>query len=1748
MSAITIMDYLAQHAEQTPDRVALICVDRKQRTPWTYQALHQRSVCLASHIQHQAKAGDRALLLMDTGIDYVASFFACQYLGITAIPSFPPESTKEQHIARTVGIAEDSQAAVVLTTARFGETVQAMVDLTTQSTMLVVDTVEEATCLAQKHQAHEDEISFLQYTSGSTAKPKGVMVSHRNLIANEKAITESLETSTEDVFVSWLPLFHDMGLIGGLLQPLFRGFPLVLASPRYFMEKPVRWLELISEYKGTISGGPDFAFRLCLERIKAKQKETLDLSSWRVAFSGAEPIRHDTLLDFTDSFSVSGFNKNALYPCYGLAEGTLLVTGSKASGGALINAFSNDGLSQGDAVVVEAKDSRNTSEYSHQVSCGFVPSAHKVRISCPASLAPLADGKIGEILAAGPSIAVGYWRNEAATAQTFVELDGERWLRTGDVGYVFEGQLYISGRQKDLIIMNGHNVYPQDIERAIEGGLQFVRKGRVSAFPVKSLESGEGIGLAIETSNVYRNETAAEVTAQIVRDFIISEFNVAPELLLLLDQGGLPKTSSGKLQRSACLKLHQRQKLPTYAIFDHQQLQDLSDELAEDQTLWTEFERAMAGIWQQVLRYPVRNKHAEFFALGGNSIKATQLLAQVQQRFNCYIEPASVFESSQFEAFCQLVENATQSRDYLIPVQQHTEAVLSAQQLRQWFLWQLQPTSNAYHIGGMFELSGTLDVTRFKQSCAALLQQHPILTHRYYKNTLGEVVQAATEQNLDWTYVDLTVGETSAEEWTAEFNQPPFDLSQGENCRIALLKTAQETFQWVVVVHHIAADAWSFDLLLAQVVENYMALTANRSVKKVSDEQITYRDYASWQQNWLKSEAAKAQQTHWQTVLSEGADETLLVPDKPRNADKSSAMRTMTLSLDHVQVTQLQKLAHQQGGSLFMLLLSALQVLFYRRTGLAAPRIGVPIANRSQATLQQLVGYFINTQVYTAQLSAGMTFTEVLQQCKTRAIEAQKNQLLPFERLVEVMNPVRNLGETPLFQVMFNHVEHDFTALSQLPGVELQQARPLQSQAQFDLSLDSRLMADGQLHIEFQYAADLYYDDTITHLKDSFAVLLAQLNLDVSSPISALQLLSSDAKNSLLSLGEGPKVNTRGGHWLSDISRFAHSEPHRTALIFDDKHYSYAWLEQHSNVLAHVLQQHHIGAESVVGVMLPRTPDMLVAILATLKAGAAYLPLDSAFPAEKLQHMLDDSGCVAIFAEKADTTLRFNHLWLSPSQLTIAGDLSQPVELPLIQSEQIAYLNYTSGSTGKAKGVAITHAPLAQYIESAVEFIGLQSHDVVLQFATANFDAFVEQVFPTWRVGGAIVLRDDHLWDANKLLSQVREHGISVMDLSAAYWRTIAKSWAKLAREQGPFSLDTLRQVHSGGEAMSMAAIRDWADAGLAHVKLLNTYGPTEALVEVATYNCERLLQEQVQTQAVPLGTPLSGRQLYVLDEQLDLVCEGQVGELFVAGTQLARGYWQRPGQTAQVFVADPYAQTPGARMYATGDLVSWRDGLLHYHGRRDHQVKVRGFRVELSEIEHALEKQPNVNNAVVTTEQTDHGLRLCAFVASAQLIAKSDELKRALHGQLPSYMVPEHIEVVAELALNASGKVDRQNLPAVKLETGSRTITPASNAIEQKIHDIWAQQLNQSNIDRHANFFDIGGHSLLLLAVHGDLLPDYPTLDVTELFKYPTIAGLAEALQQAAPLNQTQKQPSGDKQRRGMGAIAARRRKVTGS
>ncbi|RMS48152.1 hypothetical protein ALP64_202630 [Pseudomonas syringae pv. actinidiae] len=567
MDAFELPDTLAQalqrRASQTPDRLALrfLTDEKTQGLVLTYRDLDLRARAIAAALQSQAAPGDRAILLFHSGPDYVAAFFGCLYAGVIAVPAYPPESNRRHHQERLLSIIADAEPRLVLTASDVQPALLQMEELAAADAppLLCVDTLDSASADGwQGPQLHADDIAFLQYTSGSTALPKGVQVTHGNLVANELLIRHGfgIDVNPDDVIVSWLPLYHDMGLIGGLLQPIFSGVPCILMAPAYFLTRPLRWLEAISEYGGTISGGPDFAYQLCSARVSDSALDRLDLSRWRVAYSGSEPIREDSLNAFAEKFASCGFTPDSFMASYGLAEATLYVAGGKRGKGIPSLRLDAQALARN---VAELGDGQPV------MSCGTGQPGHGVLIADPVTLHVLAENNIGEVWASGPSIAHGYWRNPEASAKTFVQHDGQTWLRTGDLGFQRHGELYITGRLKDMLIVRGHNLYPQDIEKVIEREVDVVRKGRIAAFAVNQ-DGSEGIGIAAEVSRSVQKILPPEALIKLIRQTVAEAFQEAPSVVVLLNPGALPKTSSGKLQRSACRTRLADGSLDSYAV------------------------------------------------------------------------------------------------------------------------------------------------------------------------------------------------------------------------------------------------------------------------------------------------------------------------------------------------------------------------------------------------------------------------------------------------------------------------------------------------------------------------------------------------------------------------------------------------------------------------------------------------------------------------------------------------------------------------------------------------------------------------------------------------------------------------------------------------------------------------------------------------------------------------------------------------------------------------------------------------------------------------------------------------------------------------------------------------------------------------------------------------------------------------------------------------------------------------------
>jgi amino acid adenylation domain-containing protein len=1049
------------------------------------------------------------------------------------------------------------------------------------------------------------------------------------------------------------------------------------------------------------------------------------------------------------------------------------------------------------------------------------------------------------------------------------------------------------------------------------------------------------------------------------------------------------------------------------------------------------------------------------------------------------------------------------SRLPIVPAQGARNA-LSYAQSRQWFLWQLEPDSTAYHVAGALRLRGPLDEAALRASFAALVSRHESLRTVFRTEAGGQpmqVVQAHAEPALQ--VIDLSEApdvERRACEHATQIAETPFDLSCGPLLRLGLIRLGAQEHLLVVVMHHIVSDGWSMQLIVNEFAAHYRGRVLGKAFQP-APLPIQYADYAQWQRSWLEAGELERQLAYWKTQLGTEQPVLHLPADHARRADGRYRAGRLRVALPPTLIQPLQQRAQSEGATLFMVHLAAFQALLQRYTGQADIRVGVPTANRHRPETEGVVGFFVNTQVLRSVVEPRASLRQLLAQVKAAALGAQAHQDLPFEQLVQALQPQRSLGQQPLFQVMFNHQREDHRALHELPGLTIEPYELPSPAAQFELTLDTVESAQGAVHTVFSYAAELFEPATIERMAKHYEAMLRALAERPDAAIGDAALLDDAEQEQLRRWGVNAQrhANTEPVHRL--IERQVKQAPQATALVFGDEELSYDELNRRANRLAHRLIALSVGAERRVGVALTRSIEMVVGLLAILKAGGAYVPLDPNYPAERLEHMVRDSG-ITLFLTDGATPASDGVTALPLDTLDLRTEPDHDPVVPL-HGQQLAYVIYTSGSTGRPKGIGITHAALAEHSQVAVGYFALTPADRMLQFSTINFDGFVEQLFPPLVAGAAVVLRGPELWDSETFHRELIQRRISIADLPTAYWHLLAQDYAR----QGRRDPGALRQVQATGEAMPPEGVKAWRDAGLAQVKLLNTYGPTETVVTATAQDCGPYVRGERELPAqMPIGHALAGRQAWVLDAGLNPVPPGVAGELYIGGALLARGYHGRAGLSAERFVADPFGD-PGGRLYRTGDVARWNaEGQLEYLGRADHQVKVRGFRIELGEIEAQLLAQPGVREAVVVAHEGQGGTRLVGYVAGAKLDAGG--LKAALVQALPDYMVPSALVVLDALPKNANGKIDRHALPAAQLND-ERAYEAPQGETEQAIAGIWADVLGVPRVGRHDNFFELGGHSLLALSLLERLRAQGMAVPVRNLFQHPELAAFAHSLSQ---------------------------------
>ncbi|MET3441655.1 amino acid adenylation domain-containing protein [Variovorax paradoxus] len=1037
---------------------------------------------------------------------------------------------------------------------------------------------------------------------------------------------------------------------------------------------------------------------------------------------------------------------------------------------------------------------------------------------------------------------------------------------------------------------------------------------------------------------------------------------------------------------------------------------------------------------------------------------------------------------------------------------------VSYAQLRQWFLWQLDPQSTAYHISDAIELTGALDVDAVRASFEALVKRHESLRTGFRADADGSAEQVIREDGeLDFSLLDLSqehidARQAMAREAARRIGGTPFDLTQGPLLRVGLIRLAADVHVLVLVMHHIVSDGWSLQIMVDEFVAHYRARVRGEAVA-LQPLPVQYADYAVWQRHWLEAGEQERQLAYWKTQLG-GTQPVLQLPlDHARQPDARYSEAVHRIELPAQLVQALNRRVQGQGATLFMALLSAFQALLARHSGQEDIRVGVPIANRQRVETESVIGFFVNTQVLRGVVDPRASLLQLLAQTREAALGAQMHQDLPFEQLVEALQPERIPGIHPLFQVMFNHQRSDFSELKGLPGLALEPYGLGAQAAQFELMLVTSESPDGRLHAKFSYARELFDASTIERVAGHYLAVLQALADHPEQAVGEVALLSEAERAQLAAWGANAQSFPDATPVHRLIERQAAAHPEAVALVFGDETLSYGELNARANRLAHHLIALGVKPETKVGIAVERSMETVVGLLGILKAGGAYVPMDPEYPAERLAYMVQDSGVALLLTQ--------SHL---QPQLPGAEGLrvlaldtlvldAQPAGDPQVtlHGENLAYVIYTSGSTGRPKGAQMCHRNVTRLLDATDHWFHFGRHDTWTLFHSYAFDFSVWEIFGALCTGGKLVIVP--FWVSRSpedFLQLLRAQKVTVLNQTPSAFGQLA-SLPQAYRERL-----ALRVVIFGGEALDPQRLRQWIEHhGDQSPQMVNMYGITETTVHV-TYR--RITAADLGRQRSPVGLAIPDLGLRVLDAHLNMVPVGVAGELHVSGAGLARGYLNRAGLTSERFVAGP----GGERLYRTGDLVHWNpQGQLEYLGRIDHQVKVRGFRIELGEIEAQLLAQPEVREATVVADEGPAGTRLVGYVsAHAGHAIDVAQLKAQLGQALPDYMVPAAIVVLQGLPLNTNGKVDRKALPAAEF-TSERAYEAPEGDAEEKLAAIWAEVLGVARVGRQDNFFELGGHSLLALRLLERMRAQGWSAQVRTLFQQPQLGAFAQALAQ---------------------------------
>ena len=1697
----------------------------------TYGQLEHRVRSLAGRFAHEVPLGTKALLLYPQGLDAACAFWACACAGLVPVPAPAPDPIRRKYaLPRLRGIIEDAQVSLVLTTSSI-TALSSELSLPNEVSpikWLATDQPDNSADSVELSRPHSTALAYLQYTSGSTAVPRGVMISHGNVLSHCRALSLAGEISNSSRSLCWLPYFHDYGLLHGIIAPFYSGIPAYLMSPVTFLRRPLRWLEAVSRFSITHSGGPNFSYEACLRAVRQQEGWQADLSTWMVASCGAEPIHPDTVEQFINTFHPRGFRRTAFAPGYGLAEATLLVTMKRAGVEPSFLHVEADALAG--SIVKESPVSKPGTRTL--VGCGTPLEETHVLIVNPTTRGECPPDVVGEVWLAGTGVGAGYWGKPEDTDAAFKGIlagPGEGpYLRTGDLGFLHKGELFLTGRLKDLIIVRGRNYYPHDLEWSAQQAHPGLRRGYGAAFSIEG-KTGERVVLIHEIEKQVPESDLADVVSSI-RRALADEYELEIHTVALVKSGTIPRTSSGKIQRGACRVAFESDQLAIVMANTLDPAPEAETDGVPNEAPQTTIEKRLADIWQEVLGGDLPHRRANFFALGGNSLLAAQVVARILDVFHVELPLSVLFECPTLSELAVRIDESGASPDdaslaverpgytggdggvrippvpLLSASAREGKIPLSSSQQRLWFLEQVHPGSAINHIPMEVRLRGSVNPEVLERSVREIARRHEILRTRFGSERGEGFAEVSSEAIVtigrqDFQALDPAEQERQLRQFLRGERSRPFDLRQGPLFRVTLLTLEPAVHVLALTFHRLVADGWSLRIFWKELALLWEA-GGDVHGARLPALTVQYADYADWQRTRLDQGLREVHRAYWIRQLSGVHPPAELPVDRQRPRVRTFEAGLRSRSLSPKLSAGLDRFCRHQNVTTFMVLYAVFATWLHRYTQESDVVIGSIVAGRHRRELEDVMGYCVNTVALRSELSDGMTGQELLKQVRRVVVDAYDHQELPFEEVIEALSLQRARQLSPLFNVMMVCEEDPLSSFT-VKNLESAHLPWEPTAAEFDLVLMVVNKVDG-LDLALLHDSTIFDDSTIDRMLGQLETLLEEFLNKSDARLDQLSLLTADEKRHIQLTWNKPPHSVSGIHTLFEAQ--VERTPRAPAVTCGDQSISYQELNRRANRAARALRKFGVCADLPVGLCVERSVDALVGLLGILKAGGGYVPLDPSFPGHRLQLMLEDAQ-VSIVVTQAH--LR-NHLQGYGGQICDVETLStstvgaaEEENLALsISPDQLAYIIYTSGSTGRPKGVAVTHHGLVTSLHARLQHYPDPASRFLLTFSLA-FDGSVTGIFWTLLQGGELVIPSETAHrDPTELAALIERHRIShVVWVPSLYHAVLGEVLST--------QLESLRIIVTAGESLPLELVRRHYQL-LPHATLYNEYGPTEATVWCSVYQTTR---EEAGAR-VPIGKPIDHMQLYVLDASLQPMPIGIPGELYIAGDCLARGYVNHPQLTQERFIANPYV--PGTRLYRTGDLARYRaDGNIEFLGRVDQQVKLRGYRIELGEIEYVLSNFPGVHQAAVLLRQDKPDQhRLIGYIAGEpSLRERLDQVRSHLAARLPHYMVPSAILWLETMPLSATGKVNRHALPAPEDTAGRATARIAPrNQVEESLAALWKSVLQVPEAGIHDHFFEHGGHSLVATQLVSRLREIFEVdVSLQALFERPTIAALAE-------------------------------------